>query len=187
MTYAARDTHTETGVREQDAHCGIEGLVREFAPLVRRIARRYEGRGAERDDLEQEGYLALILLAGRDMRGNTARYLKNHLPGYVRDAAARLRTRSDTVTLSCDDDDTAPGLEDMIPDKRADEELEELEIKDMLERTLHPDDMPVAQALCSGMTQMEIASSLGVPRQRVRWRIERIRGRLKERAGSCVF
>ena len=161
--------------------------MREFAPLVRRTARRYEGRGAERDDLEQEGYLALIQLAERDMKGDTARYLKNHLPGYVRDAAARMRTRFNTVTLSADDDDSAPGLEDIIPDCRTEVELEELEIKDMLERALHPEDLNLTLALCSGRTQTEMASSLGVTRQRVRRSIKRIREQLKERVGSSVF
>lgn len=187
MAYTARDNHTETDVQEQAPPYGIEGLVREFAPLVRRTARRYEGRGAERDDLEQEGYLALIQLAERDMKGDTARYLKNHLPGYVRDAAARMRTRLNTVTLSADDDDSAPGLEDIIPDCRTEVELEELEIKDMLERALHPEDLNLTLALCSGRTQTEMASSLGVTRQRVRRSIKRIREQLKERVGSSVF
>ena len=72
--------------------CGVEAELEAYAPLVRSVAWRYAGRGAEFEDLVQEGCLALLVLIPRcpDRRW-LARYLKTNLPGYVRDAAARMR------------------------------------------------------------------------------------------------
>ena len=64
--------------------------------VTRGAARRFE-------DLVQEGCLALLVLIPRcpDRRW-LARYLKTNLPGYVRDAAARMRK---TITNGGRDDD----------------------------------------------------------------------------------
>ena len=40
----------------------MESELRRFRPLVTATARRYAGRGADFDDLVQEGYLALLEL-----------------------------------------------------------------------------------------------------------------------------
>ena len=57
------------------AACGVEAELEAYAPLVRSVAWRYAGRGAEFEDLVQEGCLALIVLivvfvfAGAAFRG----------------------------------------------------------------------------------------------------------------------
>ena len=70
----------------------VREIVDSYTPLVRATARRYEGRGADYEDLVQEGYLALLILIPKcpDMKW-LAHFLKNNLPGLVRDAAARMR------------------------------------------------------------------------------------------------
>jgi DNA-directed RNA polymerase specialized sigma subunit len=39
-----------------------EQAAKDFTPLIKATAHRYAGRGAEYDDLVQEGYLALLRL-----------------------------------------------------------------------------------------------------------------------------
>lgn len=70
----------------------LREIIEDYTPLVLATACRYQGRGADLDDLKQEGYLALIRLVPQcpDMKW-LAYYLKTRLPGHVRDAAARLR------------------------------------------------------------------------------------------------
>ena len=70
----------------------VPDTVRAYKPLVKAVAKRYQGRGAEYDDLVQEGCLALLILVPKCPDPQwLACFLKNHLPGYIRDAAARLR------------------------------------------------------------------------------------------------
>ena len=67
-----------------------------FAPLVRSVARRYAGRGAELDDLISQAscdVLELILSCPEDK--SMALHLSQNLPGKVRDAAAKLRRQAD--------------------------------------------------------------------------------------------
>nr|WP_321500627.1 sigma factor [uncultured Dethiosulfovibrio sp.] len=67
-----------------------------FAPLVRSVARRYAGRGADLDDLISQAscdVLELILSCPDDK--SMALHLSQNLPGKVRDAAAKLRRQAD--------------------------------------------------------------------------------------------
>lgn len=172
----------------------LGALVRAFAPLVKKLARRYEGRGAEREDLEQEGYLALVRLArSGTLRGGAGRALSRHLPGYVRDAAARMRRRDGVVSLyasACTDDgEDAPAWAESLPDGRALEAVAEMEAFDEVEslfRAGGPDDpkkpsgldgldRKIVDALAGGMTQREIALRVGRTQQCVSHRIGRIR------------
>ena len=62
--------------------CGVEAELEAYAPLVRSVAWRYAGRGAEFEDLVQEGCLALLVLIPRcpDRRW-LARYPQNQPSG----------------------------------------------------------------------------------------------------------
>ena len=155
----------------------VSVLVREFAPLVRRVARRYEGRGAEREDLEQEGYIALIEIARRYGTKEMALRLKRHLPGYVRDAASRMWRPARFVSLSDDEGEETP-LADLLSDARAEEDVSVFELMDALERYLPKEEMALARALGSGMTQDEIAAVTGESRSTVGRRIANLRRRL---------
>ena len=69
-----------------------ENVVRRFEPLVRATARHYAGRGADFDDLVQEGFLALLLLLPRcRVPEALPLFLKQGVARAVRDAARRLR------------------------------------------------------------------------------------------------
>ena len=56
----------------------IVRITREYTPLVKAAAAKYQGRGAEYEDLVQEGYMALVVLRrrrspSRSDRGNGRR------------------------------------------------------------------------------------------------------------------
>ena len=65
-----------------------EELIAKYEPLVKATAKRYAGRGAEYEDLVQEGYLALLILNEKctDKEWLTA-FIARRLPGYVRRGA----------------------------------------------------------------------------------------------------
>ena len=158
---------------ERALTCGVEAELEAYAPLVRSVAWRYAGRGAEFEDLVQEGCLALLVLIPRcpDRRW-LARYLKTNLPGYVRDAAARMRkpitNGGETMTEE---------LEATLG--RDEERYEETELRETLERLLTREELDITQALVEGFTQAEIAKGLGVTQQAVAARVKKIRAKLR--------
>jgi RNA polymerase sigma factor (sigma-70 family) len=149
----------------------VEELTAQFAPLVKASAHRYQGRGAEYEDLVQEGYLALILLIPKcEERKWLPAFLKSRVPGYVRAAAARMR-RCECAELE--------EAEPFLRDERDRTEREAGEIRDMLSRVLSPEDLDLTQALLEGFTQKEIAEVTGVTQQAVSQRLRRIRAALR--------
>ena len=157
----------------QIAARAVDEDVEAYAPLVRSVAWRYAGRGADFEDLVQEGNLALIVLIPRcpDKRW-LARYLKVNLPGFVRDAAARMRRHA------------AHGGGAMTEELEAtlgknEERYEETELRETLERLLTREELDITQALMEGFTQAEIARGLGVTQQAVAARVKKIRAKLR--------
>ena len=151
----------------------VREIVDSYTPLVRATARRYEGRGADYEDLVQEGYLALLILIPKcpDMKW-LAHFLKNNLPGLVRDAAARMRrgrAQGDEVLLE-EIEETA-GAEE--------EGYREAELRAILFRVLTPEELDLTQALLEGFKQREIAENLGVSQQAVAARLRKIKENLK--------
>ncbi|MDR0616828.1 MAG: sigma-70 family RNA polymerase sigma factor [Synergistaceae bacterium] len=152
----------------------IDALVAEFAPLVRRVARRYAGRGAEREDLEQEGYVALISLAKRVTNdAYIARELSRFLPGMVRDAAGRMRWRSGVVRLNAGEDasgdDDSGGIS--IPDARAASDYDAAELRAAIEALPDEEERKIAFALSEGSSFGDVAELIGVGRKTLRKRI----------------
>ena len=148
-------------------------IVDSYTPLVRATARRYEGRGADYEDLVQEGYLALLILIPKcpDMKW-LAHFLKNNLPGLVRDAAARMRrgrAQGDEVLL--EEIEETVGAEE--------EGYREAELRAILFRVLTPEELDLTQALLEGFKQREIAENLGVSQQAVAARLRKIKDKLK--------
>ena len=147
----------------------VREIVDSYTPLVRATARRYEGRGADYEDLVQEGYLALLILIPKcpDMKW-LAHFLKNTLPGLVRVAAARMRrgrAQGDEVLLE-EIEETA-GAEE--------EGYREAELRAILFRVLTPEELDLTQALLEGFKQREIAENLGDSQQAVAARLRKIR------------
>lgn len=99
-----------------------------------------------------------------------AAFLKNRLPGYVRAAAARLRGWGAAVPED--------GLADMISDGRSREERAEVELRDLLARTLSAEELDITQALLEGFTQNELAGLLGISQQAVSSRVRKIKEKL---------
>jgi RNA polymerase sigma factor (sigma-70 family) len=156
----------------------MTALMEAFAPLISSVARRYEGRGAEFDDLKQEGCLALLQIARRTGKRQFLRTLSRNLPGRVRDAAKRMRGR-EAVSLY----DAAPGAEETplcetIPDPLAEERMESAELAATIERCLSAREYATAYALAEGRTYDEIASATNATKQAVANRVRRIRQRL---------
>ena len=150
----------------------VREIVDSYTPLVRATARRYEGRGADYEDLVQEGYLALLILIPKcpDMKW-LAHFLKNNLPGLVRDAAARMRrgrAQGDEVLLEIEE---TAGAEE--------EGYREAELRAILFRVLTPEELDLTQALLEGFKQREIAENLGVSQQAVAARLRKIKDKLK--------
>lgn len=166
----------ETTVNYQPAD--IETLLTKFSPLVKATAARYEGRGAEYDDLVQEGYLALMALIPkcRDEKWLAA-FLKSRLPGYVRAAAWRMRGRGDSQL----DEES----ESFLPDERSGNERGEVELKELLARTLTAEELDLVQALLEGFSQTELAELMEVSQQAVNAKVRKIKDKLRPHVVAC--
>ena len=155
----------------------IERITREYTPLVKAAAAKYQGRGAEYEDLVQEGYMALVVLVPqcRD-RQWLPLFLRNRVPYHVRDAAARLRGRAnDGGEVLLEAIEETAGAED--------EKYGEAELRETLRRTLTRSELDITQALMEGFTQAEIARELGISQQAVAARLKKIRDKLKPLIG----
>ncbi len=155
----------------------IERIAREYTPLVKAAAAKYQGRGAEYEDLVQEGYMALVVLVPqcRDRRWLPL-FLRNRVPYHVRDAAARMRKRgSDGGEVLLEAIEETAGAED--------EKYGEAELREALRRTLTRSELDITQALMEGFTQAKIAKELGISQQAVAARLKKIRDKLRPLIG----
>ena len=142
--------------------------VLRFRPLVMATARRYAGRGAEFDDLVQEGFIALLELIPRCRdRGRLPLFLKNRLPARVR-TAARREWRLDWTPIE-DIEGTAaePSYFDE-PDFAG---------EDLCAR-LDNEDRELVILLAEGLSQKEAAGRFGITQQAVSARLRAVRKRL---------
>ena len=154
----------------------------QYMPLVKATARRYEGRGAEYEDLVQEGCVALLRLlpACPDPKWLAA-WLNSRLPGCVRAAAARLRDpRARGVT-------DLEELEEVVSDGQADGEFAECEFAASLEPLLEPQELALVRTLLDGGTQSEAARGLGITQQAVAARLRKLRRRLLPLTGESAY
>ena len=139
-----------------------------FQPLVKATARRYEGRGAEFDDLVQEGYAALLELIPKcGDPGKLPLYLKERLPARVR-AAARREWRHNGLSL-----------EDIEGTGEEPADLEEPSFPDPLMETLGQKEKKIADLLTEGYTQKEISEQFGISQQAVSARVKKMRQKLQ--------
>ncbi|MCD8161989.1 MAG: sigma-70 family RNA polymerase sigma factor [Synergistaceae bacterium] len=151
----------------------LREIIEDYTQLVLATACRYQGRGADLDDLKQEGYLALIRLVPQcpGMKW-LAYYLKTRLPGHVRDAAARLRrARAEGGELL---------LEELEESFGADEErYAEAELWATLGGVLTAKELEITRALSEGQSHRESAERLGVSQQAVAERLKKIRVKVR--------
>lgn len=159
-----------------------------YEPLVAACARRYEGRGAEYDDLAQEGRLAVLRIARRVNAAELARALIRGVPSAVRDAAERMTrrgrpgraSRAATVSLSSSQDADGEGveLEELIEDPSCEDSRASAELRATLELCFTDKERATASALMRGMTIEEIAADGGQSKSAVAMRIRRMRKKL---------
>jgi RNA polymerase sigma factor (sigma-70 family) len=157
-------------------------ILEERSKMIGIFARKYAGRGAEREDLVQEGYLSALRMIKKRSKKHLKKALDNCLMGMVRDAAERMRYRDGTVQLSqCDGEDGETSLLKMenLADERAEEEAREIEIRCDLERILGPDELKIAILLVRGHTHAEIARDMGISQQAATMKVKRIRAVLE--------
>lgn len=146
----------------------MEQELERFRPLVKATARRYEGRGAEFDDLVQEGYVALLELIPKcSDPGKLPLYLKERLPARVR-AAARREWRHNGLSL-----------EDIEGTGEEPADLEEPSFPDPLMETLGQKEKKIADLLTEGYTQKEISEQFGISQQAVSARVKKMRQKLQ--------
>lgn len=154
----------------------MEEDLQQFYPLVVATARRYAGRGAEFDDLVQEGYMVLLRLIPRcSDRTRLADFLKKRLPGLVRTAAKRAWRSSGTIPL---DELEVMGRE---PSAAVLENLWEY----IPEDELTSDERRLVLMLANGLGQREAADYFGITQQAVSARVRALRRKLaflRERA-----
>ncbi|MDL2299029.1 sigma-70 family RNA polymerase sigma factor [Synergistaceae bacterium OttesenSCG-928-D05] len=148
------------------------GIVMAFTPLVLRTAKRYMGKGAEFEDLRQEGYRALLELIPKckDFKWLPF-FLKTRLPGKIRDAAVKLRWKEGHNPLDV--------YEEVIPECESELERRRRELEDMLDRVLSEEERDIVQALLEGFTLREIGEVLGITGQSVYLRVRKIREKLR--------
>ena len=152
-----------------------EELIAKYEPLVKATAKRYAGRGAEYEDLVQEGYLALLILTEKctDKEWLTA-FIARRLPGYVRTAAQRLRGLRRVTNFA--DFDTAA---DRVIDPSEIERRLLFEILEILRRKLRPGEFILARDAMDGWTQNDLASKYDISQQAVSARMKKIRAKLE--------
>lgn len=161
----------------------VATAARCFEPLVRAAARKYEGRGAELEDLEQEGRLAVMRAARRIGARELTRFLARAVPTAVRDAAevmtrrgrpgkdSRLQIVSLSAPTGMDDDEE---LGDLIEDARTAADFVTADIVISLEMCATQVDRETAEALMRGASVAEIAAEAGVSPQTVSMRLKRL-------------
>lgn len=152
-----------------------EELITKYEPLVKAAARRYAGRGAEYEDLIQEGYLALLILSRKctDRQWLTA-FIAKRLPGYVRTAAQRLRGLR-TKTNFADFDTVA----DCLLDPSEIERRLLFEILETLKRKLRPGEFILVRDAMDGWSQSDLAGKHNITQQAVCARLKKIRAKLE--------
>ncbi|MDL2264283.1 sigma-70 family RNA polymerase sigma factor [Synergistaceae bacterium OttesenSCG-928-I11] len=160
----------------------ICALVEAFAPLIAAVARRYEGRGAEFDDLKQEGYVALLQIARATNKRHFVQTLARTLPGRVRDAAGRMRHADGTLSLYAPVSD-AEGTDETllcetIADPDAGERTAGVELRAAFDTGLTAVERATAHALAEGHTYDEIAAETNATKQAVANRVRNMRRKL---------
>lgn len=146
------------------------GMVLAYKPLAIKVAKRYAYGGAEFEDVLQEAYRGLIVLIPLCPDPLWLPYfLKSRLPGYVRQAARKLRGKEVHVELESVEEIVFP---------HTGYGVEWVELEELLRRILTDDELIVVWALLDGYTQKEIAARAGISQQAVGKRLYRIRRKL---------
>jgi DNA-directed RNA polymerase specialized sigma24 family protein len=162
--------------------CEAERMLRwltAFEPLIRKLGRMYEGRGAEYEDVAQECRLYLIRKVLTRSDGELAKVLFDCLRGAARDAAGYMRrvTAWDrSSSIDCPDTDGEGNETELsIADLRAIAEFAWIDFDASMEASLSKEDYGFIKMMADGASRSEAAEKIGVTRQAVDYRIKRVR------------
>ena len=152
-----------------------EELMEKYTPMVKATARRYAGRGAEYEDLVQEGFLALLILIRKctDRKWLTA-YIAKRLPGYVRSAAQRdrgLRSKACFVDFEI--------IPEVVFDPFEKDRRKIVEIIHIIKKILSPDEYFIVRDVLDGWSQNDLAEKYDISQQAVSARMKKIRAKLE--------
>ncbi len=151
----------------------LKNIIRKNIDLIEKTARRYTGRGADFEDLQQEACLALIHLVQKrplESCNDIGEYLRKRLPGRVRDAARRHRYEEHNCALTEAHEVSIPAPTKHLP----------VDLIDLIERNFSKLDCFIIRHLFYGYTQKEISKKINRTQQCVHYRIKKIRKRLDE-------
>lgn len=172
-------------------------LALAFRPLALKMAAKYAGRGAEFDDLLQEGLLALDILVSQweameeeEREEELSVYVAKRFPGRVRDAAERSRWRYDDENFRYLDVPLEEIMEksyDVLSEEIVESPRVSLAAADMqvdfdveatLRRVLSDEEFWIVWWLMYGWTLREIARKLDIPHTTLHYRLKKIRRKL---------
>lgn len=150
-------------------------LIEKYTPMVKATAKRYAGRGAEYEDLVQEGFLALLILIRKctDEKWLTA-YIAKRLPGYVRTAAQRyrgLRSKACFVDFEF--------IPEVVFDPFEEDRRKLVEVIHIIKKILTPDEYFIVHDVLDGWSQSDLAEKYDISQQAVSARMKKIRAKLE--------
>lgn len=150
-------------------------LIEKYTPMVKATARRYAGRGAEYEDLMQEGFLALLILIRKcnDKKWLTA-YIAKRLPGYVRTAAQKqrgLRSKACFVDFEI--------IPEIVFDPLEEDRRKIVEVIHIIKKILSPDEYFIVRDVLEGWSQSDLAEKYDISQQAVSARMKKIRAKLE--------
>ncbi|MEA3284449.1 MAG: sigma-70 family RNA polymerase sigma factor [Synergistota bacterium] len=150
----------------------LEELVLRFLPLIKSLAKRYAGRGADFEELLGEAAChALELIIQCPDEQPLPLYLSNMLPGRVRDAAKKLRRQADHGSF---EEMAETGYEPEDPNPLYNPKLLLAGIP------IDPQEFLLVEGLLRGLRQKEIAKDLGCSQQNVSVMVRKLRKKLED-------
>lgn len=145
-----------------------------FEVLVRNLAFEYQGSGVSYDYLLDYGRSVLPAVIWRCKNPRSLRaYVKKCLPRLMLAEALHRRLPEGAVELDGGEYELA------VCDELVDAELDLLELRDILERTLEGEELQIALACSEGHSQREIAWMIKTSPTTVARRIKKLREKLR--------
>lgn len=181
-TQETQETHTKTyrlykngkqnKQNKQKEPVTIETAIVKYEALVRHLARKYEGNGAEYEDLVQTGYIGIIkYLPGHENDEYLSWYLNHRLPRHVSYAAAQMRKnarRKETEALDDIQEPAAPPAAGSWYDR-------EKQMFSKAAALLTPEETEEIMLLYAGKSKRQTAKQFGISHPALIKRIEKIR------------
>lgn len=162
--------------RENDENAAAE-LIERFTPSVRKRAESFNG--TMKDDLSQEGFLAL-LDAVRNYSPEKGAAFATYAHHCVVNRMINVFKKTDRETEELPDDFDRPDDDGIIPENIVVEQAGLGELYQKIEDTLSAFELKVFGLYASGLSYQVIASKLGVESKSVDNAVQRLRKKLRD-------